>query len=354
MLNLSAHPTESLNRSGPPLISVIVPTKNAAPFLLPTLESLLAQPSRGWECIFIDGLSSDNTAEMIHEYCARTPIPTQYIQEADRGVADAFNKGIARASGHFLYFLCAGDRLRPDVLGLVSEDLAARPDILHGKVYEQSFDKITGGVALTAKALALFNTCHQGMFVSADLFRRIGGFNPRYPSFSDYEFNLRCFGTPGVSIALTDKIIADYLGDGPSERGDAVFECDREQLVSRYLGQEALEELQAHRERQDKILETLDQYPQRPWFIYGAGAYGLSLRYRIQNRPCFASLHAFVDSDPKKWGKSFKGYPVVPPDSSSLPPGTPVVIAVGNLETQHIIEAQLLRNGHDQSQIFRW
>jgi glycosyltransferase involved in cell wall biosynthesis len=56
-----------------PDISVVVPCYNAAPWLESLLESLTAQRGANWELIFVDDGSTDHTARVLSEICAREP-----------------------------------------------------------------------------------------------------------------------------------------------------------------------------------------------------------------------------------------------------------------------------------------
>jgi glycosyltransferase involved in cell wall biosynthesis len=103
-----------------PLISVVVPTLNQGHFIEQTLASIIGQ---GWprlELIVIDGGSTDGTAEVIDRY--RHAI-THYVSEADRGQADAINKGMRLATGGILAWLNSDDMYLPCTLQRVARAL---------------------------------------------------------------------------------------------------------------------------------------------------------------------------------------------------------------------------------------
>lgn len=87
-----------------------------------TAESLLRQKGADFEWIVIDGGSTDGTLELCREYEDRIAV---CVSEPDNGIFDAMNKGLMHASGHYVLFLNAGDRLCENALERVSVSLAS-------------------------------------------------------------------------------------------------------------------------------------------------------------------------------------------------------------------------------------
>jgi len=91
--------------SPPPFVSIIVPTFNRAALLPITLDSLLAQdyPADRFEIIVANNASTDRTAHLLEEYCARDP-RIRYLTERRQGVHYARNSAALVAKGEILYF----------------------------------------------------------------------------------------------------------------------------------------------------------------------------------------------------------------------------------------------------------
>src|SRR3972149_4532901 len=89
-----------------PAVSIISAVLNAKNDLLDTIESIKAQDYSDLEYIVVDGLSQDGTQEVLE---ANRDIVTRWVSEKDRGISDAFNKGVKMASGDYVIFLGAGD-----------------------------------------------------------------------------------------------------------------------------------------------------------------------------------------------------------------------------------------------------
>ncbi|HUV14943.1 MAG TPA: glycosyltransferase, partial [Pelolinea sp.] len=82
-----------------PLVSIITPSYNQAPYLEETINSVLNQTNPHIEYILIDGGSSDGSVELIKKYSKRI---SYWVSEKDRGQTDAINKGFALARGEIL------------------------------------------------------------------------------------------------------------------------------------------------------------------------------------------------------------------------------------------------------------
>ncbi len=104
------------------MISVIVPIYNAETKLKRCIDSILGQTYEDFELILINDGSRDRSLEICEEAAAadrRVKITT--IENG--GVANARNLGLSKASGEFITFIDADDRIEPDCLGLLHEAL---------------------------------------------------------------------------------------------------------------------------------------------------------------------------------------------------------------------------------------
>jgi len=95
-----------------PRVSVIVTVYNAASFLEPTLRSLLAQTFRNFETVVVDDGSTDDSAALV-ELLAAGDSRIRLIRQANAGVADALNRGIAESRGEFIALLDHDDLWHP-------------------------------------------------------------------------------------------------------------------------------------------------------------------------------------------------------------------------------------------------
>jgi glycosyltransferase involved in cell wall biosynthesis len=112
-----------------PLITIVTPSFNQGSFILDAVESVLNQTYPNIEYIIMDGGSSDDTLEKLARYKTQLTL----YSEADKGQADAINKGFRLANGAILGWLNADDMYLPDTLEIVAQYFAEHPS--HSFVY---------------------------------------------------------------------------------------------------------------------------------------------------------------------------------------------------------------------------
>ena len=115
-----------------PAISVIIPVFNAKRTLANALQSVWQQTYPAHEVLVIDGGSTDGTIELIQANQSRI---NYWISEPDRGVYDAINKGIRKATGDWIYILGSDDVMASkDFFEVISEHLNASVSLVFGSV----------------------------------------------------------------------------------------------------------------------------------------------------------------------------------------------------------------------------
>ncbi|WBL41302.1 glycosyltransferase family A protein [Algoriphagus halophytocola] len=105
---------DTRTKSQDPLVSIIIPVYNKAPFVRETLESALQQTYPNIELVLVDDGSTDGSFEILKEYFAKYPDKTKLIDQDNQGVSAATNVGIAAAKGEYIQFLDADDLLSPN------------------------------------------------------------------------------------------------------------------------------------------------------------------------------------------------------------------------------------------------
>lgn len=194
------------------LISIIAATYNCGRKIEDTLQSIFSQNADLFEVIVVDGASVDDTLPLIEKYRDRITL----VSEKDDGVYYAFNKAIDLATGKYLYFIGAGDLLKPGILDEIKEFLPAEtPSLVYGKVFFAK-QKLLNGKEFDAKLFARDNLCQQGIFYHREIFRMVGKFDTEYKILADWLFNLKCFLDPRITKRYLETVIADYEEDGLS------------------------------------------------------------------------------------------------------------------------------------------
>ena len=92
-------------------ISIVTITFNAARSLQRTLDSVRRQTYPHIEHLIVDGASKDDTVRIAEQYKATSPHEVIIQSEPDKGLYDAMNKGLQKATGDYVVYLNAGDSL---------------------------------------------------------------------------------------------------------------------------------------------------------------------------------------------------------------------------------------------------
>ncbi len=102
-----------------PKISVVIPSFNQGCFIEDTILSIINQKYPNLELIIIDGLSTDNTLEIVKKYFDSINF---FVSEKDNGQAHALNKGFQIASGKICSYLNSDDSYIDNILWKIAEE----------------------------------------------------------------------------------------------------------------------------------------------------------------------------------------------------------------------------------------
>ena len=128
---------------GRPLVSIIMPCRNAAPFVEACIRSVLAQSWDNWELLVIDNGSSDGSRAIIAAFNDPRII---VLDEPEKGVSRARNRGLERMRGEYFCFLDADDILPVHSIRLRLGLFRRYPDARFADGAMQAFNTHTGAV----------------------------------------------------------------------------------------------------------------------------------------------------------------------------------------------------------------
>lgn len=186
-------------RSRPLTVTVITVCFNSASTLSRALQSVADQDWPDVEHIVIDGGSSDETVEILQKFESHL---TCVVREPDRGIYDAMNKGLDRASGDIICFLNADDQYASStVLSHVVEQMREyRLDALLGDVgffHENNPAHMVRRYRsdrFSPERLAWgWMPAHPALFLRKEVVQRVGRFKTDYRIAGDFEFIVRAF-----------------------------------------------------------------------------------------------------------------------------------------------------------------
>ena len=179
-----------------PLVSIVTPSFNQAPYLEATIRSVLEQDYPDIEYIIVDGGSSDGSVDIIRRYADRL---AWWVSEADKGQTDALNKGFARARGEILAWLNSDDTYQPGAVAEAAAFLQSRPEV--GLVYgDANFIDENGKLIGRFPAAqtdyrrlrrGYVHIPQQAAFFRAELWRKVAPLDPSFYFAMDYDLWVR-------------------------------------------------------------------------------------------------------------------------------------------------------------------
>lgn len=224
-----------------PVFSIITVTYNAGQWLERTILSVLNQSYPAIEYIIIDGASTDQTVEIIKHYASGI---ARWVSEPDKGLYDAMNKGLERATGDYVWFLNAGDTLHTaDTVQKIAMSLKKKvslPDIIYGEtLIVDAEGRSLGMRRLKAPRRLTWKSFRMGMLVCHQSFipkREIAPpYDTAYRLTADYDWCIRCL-KQAADVCNTHLILSDFLEEGLSSVHRKASLKERYEIMCRYYG----------------------------------------------------------------------------------------------------------------------
>jgi glycosyltransferase involved in cell wall biosynthesis len=272
------------------LLSIITINYNNAKGLEQTLSSLISQSYRDFELIVMDGGSKDDSTEIIKKYKS---IVSFSVSERDKGIYDAQNKGIQKATGKYLLFLNSGDYLvNEKVLEEFAKFVEGKDHLLvygNTKLLKENGEfhhNIIQPDPLTAFYFYNNTLNHQSCFIQKKLFNKYGLYKLDYKICSDFEFFLNVFLHQKEAYVHMNTFVANYLLGGFSSdpmNYDAVVK-DKQTILANYFTKKELADFRSQYRRQNSTAFNIRNwlynnritYPIIQWYVKMKG--GISVK----------------------------------------------------------------------------
>ncbi len=178
------------NNHSKPLISIVTVVLNGEKYIENTIKSVLKQKKKNYEYIIIDGGSSDKTLNIIKKYSNKI---SYWVSEKDKGIYDAFNKGMKLARGKYIGIINSDDVYTSNALQIISKYIKKRPDldfffgsvkkhwgILHGYRPEK-----------ISYSWGFYSSHSTGFFIKRSSAKKVGLYNLKYKYHADYDYFYR-------------------------------------------------------------------------------------------------------------------------------------------------------------------
>lgn len=235
--------------------TIITCTYQAAHFLPRTAESVLSQTYAEVEHLIIDGLSTDGTVDVAHDYAQRSAHDDNgheitIVSEKDGGLYDAMNKGIRMATGEYVVFLNAGDTLpSPDTLEMIAASMAdgePLPGVLYGNTdivddegHFLRHRRLQPPEHLTWRSFRQgMLVCHQAFYARTDLAKSTP-YDLTYRLSADVDWCIRIMKAAeekGLTLKNVEAVVVNYLDGGLSVKNHRASLRERFRLMCHHYG----------------------------------------------------------------------------------------------------------------------
>lgn len=202
-----------------------------------TINSVIAQTTREFEWIIIDGGSTDGSLELIED---NVQFVSYYVSEPDTGIYNAMNKGIAASHGDYIQFLNSGDSLYEiDTLEKVLPCLKDK-DIYVGKIISRGKDNESSVIQSDFSPEGILDKLtftwipHQASFFKSSIFNQYGNYREDKKIVSDWWFYFRSLVIGNASIDSLPFTIAYYDTNGISHTHRSHAIAEQEMLLNEY------------------------------------------------------------------------------------------------------------------------
>lgn len=320
-----------------PLVSVLLPVRDAAPYLATCLGSLERQTLADLEVVAVDDGSRDGSAELLDAW-ARRDARVRVLHREPAGLVASLNAGLVACRGAMVARMDADDVCHPRRLELQVSLLTERPDlgavsclVRHfpkravgegSRLYEAWLNSLTDCEAIARERFVESPLAHPSAVLRRELLERLGGYREAgWPE--DYDLWLRLLESGG-RIAKVESLLYFWR-----EHGDRLTRTDPRYSVESFL------RCKAH------FLLRGPLAGGAPVVVWGAGQTGRRLARHLLSGG--APIVAFVDIDPAKIGRSRHGRPVVAADGlpQLLREGAVVLAAVASRGARELIRGRL-------------
>jgi len=235
--------------------TIITCTYNAEKVLQRTLDSVMKQTYCNIEHLIIDGVSKDKTLAMVKAYQHKNEVGESahdiiLYAEPDKGLYDAMNKGIDRATGDYLIFLNAGDVFpSADTLEFV-EGCVGEGEVLPGVLYGDTDIVNMDGRFLRHRRLAPpkhltwrsfmwgMLVCHQSFYARTDIAKDIH-YNLEYRYSADVDWCIRIMKEAKnrkLSLRNVNAVITNFLDGGMTTQNHRASLKERFRVMRSHYG----------------------------------------------------------------------------------------------------------------------
>ncbi len=325
-----------------PTVSVLLPVRDAAPYLPECIASLRAQTFEDFEVLAVDDGSTDGSPGLLQAW-AQEDARVQLVRQEPRGIVPALEACRALARGRYLARMDADDVAESTRFAEQLDFLYTRPELSGcgagvryfpraevrdgGRRYEDWINTIRSPEDVERNLFIECPLAHPTFFLRTDAVENVGGYVDRgWPE--DYDLLFRLWRT-GAKLGAVDRVLLQWR-----------IWADRTSIQHEAYTPDAFRRCKIH-----YLLDTLAR-DRDGLVVWGAGPIGKAFAREVHEQG--GSVRAFVDFNPRKIGQNIHGAPVIPPSGLVAYPDCFSVAAVGQEGAREEIRAALEAAGRKE------
>lgn len=215
-----------------PKISVITVSYNSAAHIEQALQSVISQGYDNKEYLVIDGGSTDGTVDIINKYRDKIDY---FVSEPDKGISDAFNKGIKASTGDIIGILNSDDFMMPDALQKIADAYEPGVDIYRGYCITWN-EKV--GLKYEAHPNSKFKIppfggklIHEAAYISRDRYKKSGLYKVDFKYCMDLDLFVRMYRDPSLKVKFIDVCVDTFRTGGASSSSARKLSGERRRVI---------------------------------------------------------------------------------------------------------------------------
>lgn len=243
-----------------PRITIITAVYNRVDTVEQCILSVINQTYDNLEYIIIDGGSTDGTVDVIRKYADKI---AYWCSESDKGIYDAWNKGVSHATGDYINFIGSDDVMYGNnVIKNMVSYLDKSVDVLAGSIMvvneKTCFEFINNNSYVINKA-DYKGGCiaTQGTFAKRELCNKYK-FDISYKIAADYKFFLQYYYDSSIRIKFVDEIVQYFSDEGVSSI-DWDFVRNEDNIIYKELGLDEFVDCHLRNNKNGVLYKTKEQ-----------------------------------------------------------------------------------------------
>lgn len=214
-----------------PKISIITSCYNSEKHIEQCIQSVLGQNYKNLEYIIIDGGSTDKTLSIIDKYRDKIDY---FVSEPDKGISDAFNKGIKVATGELIGIINSDDFMMPGALNEIAAEYDPSVDVYRGyellyypkrEITKAEYPNNKFGILPIGNCI-----CHEASFITKRTYEKIGLYKIDFKYMMDLDLFMRMYRA-NVKQRFLNVCVLTFRVGGASSSMNKDYIIERKQLI---------------------------------------------------------------------------------------------------------------------------